>query len=340
MLSTRSWQVAAALTLVAAVPLSSFAGCMAGSSEVEDDELVGADDAASGADALTGTLTVGATLKATADVNLRTGPSTSNTILQVVPNGSTVTVVAAAPSNGFYQVNHNGTVGWSSGSYYTLVSSGSGSYGSCTVSGVAGTCIDTSACATGSHSTPGYCPGPSNIECCTPDPSTGGGSGGSSPGTVVGDAMTRAQEGVGFSYWWGHGRYLTTGPTSSTRGSCSGTCPSCSHSGSYGGDCSGYVGKVWEVPSSNTSFSTDEHPYATSSFNVDSSYWSTVSRSDLKQADAMVYNTGGEGHVFLYDHGDGWGSMYAYECKGCSYGCVAGMRTATTSYHGIRRAGY
>lgn len=41
-----------------------------------------------------------------------------------------------------------------------------------TTVGVFGTCIDTSACASlGDHvSTPGYCPGPANIECCTQAP--------------------------------------------------------------------------------------------------------------------------------------------------------------------------
>lgn len=40
----------------------------------------------------------------------------------------------------------------------------------CTVAGVAGTCVDTSICATmqGYVSTPGLCPGPAEEECCTP----------------------------------------------------------------------------------------------------------------------------------------------------------------------------
>ena len=44
---------------------------------------------------------------------------------------------------------------------------------SCTVDGVAGDCILTSACAAqaGHASTPGYCPGAANIECCTAPPS-------------------------------------------------------------------------------------------------------------------------------------------------------------------------
>jgi hypothetical protein len=44
---------------------------------------------------------------------------------------------------------------------------------SCTANGVDGTCLDTATCAsmTGYVSTPGLCPGSSNVECCTPPPS-------------------------------------------------------------------------------------------------------------------------------------------------------------------------
>lgn len=153
-------------------------------------------------------------------------------------------------------------------------------------------------------------------------------------------AIERAKQAMGFSYWWGHGRFADGGATAANRGSCSGSCPDCSHSGSYGGDCSGLAAKVWQVPSTNTSMSTDDHPYSTADFVNDTSKWFSVARSNLLQADAMVYRSGGAGHIFMYDSGDGWGSMYAYECKGCSAGCVEGYRTASSSYHGIRRTGY
>jgi hypothetical protein len=44
---------------------------------------------------------------------------------------------------------------------------------SCSVGGVAGTCIETSACAakSGYHASAGYCPGAADIECCTPEAS-------------------------------------------------------------------------------------------------------------------------------------------------------------------------
>jgi Phage tail lysozyme len=46
------------------------------------------------------------------------------------------------------------------------------SYGSCNVEDVEGTCIAKSTCATkaGHVSTPGFCPGPADIECCTAPP--------------------------------------------------------------------------------------------------------------------------------------------------------------------------
>lgn len=153
-------------------------------------------------------------------------------------------------------------------------------------------------------------------------------------------AVERAKQGVGFSYWWGHGRWLPEGPTAATKGSCSGSCPDCTHSGSYGADCSGYVAKIWQVPSSNNDIKTDSHPYSTANFVKDSALWSTVSRAELKKADALVYNTNGAGHIILFEQGDGWGSMYAYECKGCAAGCVYGIRTASDSYKGIRKTGW
>ena len=164
----------------------------------------------------------------------------------------------------------------------------------------------------------------------------GGGSQPPSGNSKVDAAMARAKSGVGFSYWWGHGRWRSEGPTSSTKGSCSGSCPSCSHSGSYGADCSGYVAKIWGPDRTTTSRDSHNYNTATSTATPALKRW----RGSLKMADAMVYRSGGSGHIFLYEKGDGWGSMYAYECKGCAAGCIKGFRTATSSYHGIRRTGF
>ena len=94
------------------------------------------------------------------------------------------------------------------------------------------------------------------------------------------------------------------------------------------------------MPASNSDLTVDQHPYSTASFVNDSALWSTVSRGSVKKADALVYNTNGAGHIILFEGGDGWGSMYAYECRGCSAGCIKGYRTASSSYHAIRKAGY
>ncbi len=266
-----------------------LAGC-GGSAIVESEGLDGADDTVTLSNELSSSIPVGSTLKATANVNLRSGPSTSYKVLLVVPNGGKVTTVEkTSPQNGFYKVKYNGTVGYSHGNYYTLVSS----------------------------------------------PSTGG-----TTSSARDAAIGRAKSAVGFSYWWGHARFRPQGPSSSTAGSCSGSCPSCSHSGSYGGDCSGLAAKVWQVGSNNTDLTVDKHPYSTYNFDNERTYWHSVSRSNLKKADALVYNTNGSGHIIIYESGDGWGSMWAYECKGCAYGCVRNLRTASSAYVGIAKNGY
>ncbi len=162
-------------------------------------------------------------------------------------------------------------------------------------------------------------------------PSSGGG--GDIYANTRDGAIKRAHAGVGFSYWWGHGRFAYGGVSSSApRGACYGSCPNCRHTGSWGGDCSGFVGKVWEVAGA---MSTDSHPYSTWSYMGASSKWRSIARSSARKADAFVYNSGGAGHIFVFESGDGWGSMWASECKGCSYGCVRNLRTASSAYKAI-----
>ncbi len=161
------------------------------------------------------------------------------------------------------------------------------------------------------------------------------------PGTFTrADAIARARQSVGFAYWWGHGRWRPEGISAATRGTCTGNCPGCTFTGSYGADCSGMVAKAWRVPSSNDDVAVDRHPFGTVHFVDSNALWSDVSRANLRGADALVYNTNGAGHILLYESGDGWGSVYAYECKGCSYGCVHNLRSVGSAYKGIRRAGF
>ena len=113
----RSRPLHASLVTALAVALS---GCLAATEG--DDELIAmpdemTDDMEGG---LSGSLQVGSTLIATANVNLRASASTSGTILDVVPIGSSVIVKLAAPKNGFYNVELDGVTGWSSGKYYKL----------------------------------------------------------------------------------------------------------------------------------------------------------------------------------------------------------------------------
>ena len=173
----------------------------------------------------------------------------------------------------------------------------------------------------------------------TPDSGGSGGgavnvNGSASPANTI----ARAKAAVGFSYWWGGGAWLESGPTSSTRGSCRGSCPSCSHTGKYGADCSGLVAKAWQF--GTKTLSVNSHPFSTADFNVNrSGHWSTVSRGSLRAADALVYRSGGAGHIAIYEKGDGWGAPTVYECRNCAYGCVHNARTFS-GYKGIRRSGF
>lgn len=153
-------------------------------------------------------------------------------------------------------------------------------------------------------------------------------------------ALAIAANGVGLSYWWGHGKLYDGVPPAGVGGSCDGSCPSCTHAGSYGADCSGFVAKAWVVPSSNSALETDTHPYSTSDFysTTGSGKWSTVSKASVKGGDAMVYRSGSSGHIFLYEKGDAWGQPWTFEARGCSYGIVHNIRTSGSTYKAIARA--
>jgi hypothetical protein len=78
-----------------------------------------------------------------------------------------------------------------------------------TTTGDMGDCLDTSVCASmGGTSTPGYCPGPTDIQCCTGVPATSSDSG-SSSGPEAGTASPDSGKGTGPTHDGG-----TTGPVS------------------------------------------------------------------------------------------------------------------------------
>jgi hypothetical protein len=84
-----------------------------------------AEQASTGQD-LIGDFPVGTKLKTTADVNLRSSPSVNASILDVIPNGTTVTSASAHPQANWYGVTYQGVTGWVSGKYLTKNGPGGG----------------------------------------------------------------------------------------------------------------------------------------------------------------------------------------------------------------------
>jgi len=171
---------------------------------------------------------------------------------------------------------------------------------------------------------------------------TSGGTGGTPSSSKRDAAIAIAKSGVGFSYWWGGGKWQASGATASNKGKCTGSCPSCSHSGQNGADCSGYVAKVWQVPSSNTNVATASHPYSTSDFfsGTGGGQWANVSKSSIQKGDALVYRSGGAGHIVIFESGDAWGQSWTYEARACSYGIVHNVRSIGSGYKGIKRTSW
>ena len=60
-------------------------------------------------------------VSATDGVNVRSGPGSTYGILVTVPYLKTATVLNPTPTNGFYQVDYQGTVGWTHGDYWNVV---------------------------------------------------------------------------------------------------------------------------------------------------------------------------------------------------------------------------
>ena len=149
------------------------------------------------------------------------------------------------------------------------------------------------------------------------------------------EIIARGKGVVGFSYYWGHGRWSLS--PNANPGQCTGSgCPGCGHNGLNGADCSGFVAKAWQVPGA-IAVTDDAHPYSTFHFYNYAYHWDHIGRGNADKADAFVYNSGGAGHIVLYESGDPWGWVTAIECKGCSYGCVRGSRTLTSAYQARRR---
>jgi len=146
--------------------------------------------------------------------------------------------------------------------------------------------------------------------------------------------LDRANLSMGYSYWWGHGRF----GCSVGLGNCSGSgCPdNCTHSGEGGADCSGMVAKAWAVPASAPGTCTDGHPYSSTYFATTSLHWHNIDRSNVMRADAFVLKEGG--HIMIRGIGESsTGLPKILECKGCQYGCLKSFRSVSTDFKAIRR---
>jgi hypothetical protein len=266
-------------------------------------------------------------------LNLRDSIGVGGSVVAVMPCGSLVQVYAGpstSPVTGWWKIGYNDPqnnsfAGWAAGNYLTDAAN----FDASVCGQLGGPVLDFSTVADLSGDFAGV--DFSGVDFSTPtvdmaQPIV--------PMNTLQDAIIqRAQEGVGYSYWWGHGAWSDDG---ANPGTCSGSCPSCTHGGSYGADCSGFVAKVWQVPSAS-SLEIDEHPYSTQNFYNDQTYWTQIDRSSVQQADAMVHWNGSEGHVALFDTGDDpFGSIWIYEAYGCATGIIHDMRTLDSSYRAIR----
>lgn len=252
------------------------------------------------------TLAPGGMARVTAsELNLRAAVGTSATIEATMPCGTEVQLLSGpstTPDVGWWNVTYapaSGSMnGWASGTF--LVAAAVFTPAMC---GGAGVALD----------------GGSAVPL---------GDGGAS------DIFARAKLGVGYSYYWGHGSWRSD---ALDPGSCSGSCPSCTHDGQYGADCSGFVAKVWQVPSASP-IDLDAHPYSTDNFYNDQTYWKQIPRSTLLPADALVHRTATEGHIALFESGaDPFGNVWLYEARGCATGVVHDLRTVDSTYIAIRR---
>ncbi|MEI8257234.1 MAG: SH3 domain-containing protein, partial [Deltaproteobacteria bacterium] len=123
-----AWIRSAARVLLVSAFMVGGAGCAAeGLGEVGGESLQGADESSVAVAEITASYPIGSTVATTANLNLRTGPSTSDHILLVMPSGArAVTVQYTAPQNGFYKVRYGSSEGFAYGGYLRLVAAAGG----------------------------------------------------------------------------------------------------------------------------------------------------------------------------------------------------------------------
>ncbi len=297
-------------------------------------------------------------------LNNRSGPGTGYMVLRVLQKGTMVRTIKK--SGNWYRVETQGKVGWSYGKYLCKTSSSSPSPGgggssschkgskfgwsycsnSCRCDVGEGDCDTDSECKPGlkcAHNvgasygvtnTVDVCMKPSSSPPKPPKPSQPSPGGSGKINVSRSGIIAASKSFVGFSYWWGGAKLK---PYGKDHGKCHSPTYG-GHSGSWGADCSGFAAKVWQLPNAMP-FESNKHPYSTYHFYNNKSYWSHISRSSAKEADAMVYRSGSGGHIVIYAGGSTWGKAWTYEARGCSYGVVYNLRTLSSSYRARRRSG-
>lgn len=155
--------------------------------------------------------------------------------------------------------------------------------------------------------------------------------------------VCRGTSGEGFSYEWGGECWCPNGcdpdlvscaPGVCTPNPGSTGCPDCSHSGTYGADCSGFVSKAWQVPDPVALNACDVTRYVADSFTSSHTYWNAVPMNSLQPADAVATST----HVILViGYEDAFGEHEVVEAAGCNYGIIRHSRTFSSAYSGARR---
>jgi hypothetical protein len=146
------------------------------------------------------------------------------------------------------------------------------------------------------------------------------------------EIITMARPAVGHGYWWGHGCWTEDG---TNIGKC---ISSSSYQGTYGSDCSGFVAKVWQVPSPSP-VELDNHPYTTAVFVAAGHEWDLLptDRSDVRRGDAFVYRQGDHGHIVLVDQHVGGDQYWIYHASACLRGIRHEVSTVDSKFHPIRR---
>lgn len=141
------------------------------------------------------------------------------------------------------------------------------------------------------------------------------------------EIIARAETALGLTYKWGKESWIPNA------GSGAGT------------DCSGLTLKCWEAPRTMLYQEEDgvnatiSPRYTTKEFyNCNGPFYALSSRSQLKEGDILVYNSGGSGHVVIYACGDAWNSPIVYEAPGTGLTIRRAARYLDSSYQPRRRS--